>query len=144
MREGTLVAQRFDPVRGAVASDWVNVASPVGLEPLASAAGMFSVSQTGLLAYRSTAASATQLTWFDRSGTRLGTLGPREASLLDPALSPDGQRVAVRRTVDGNTDIWLIDDIRTTRFTSDPSQEQAPIWSPDGTRIGSAQPERAP
>jgi Tol biopolymer transport system component len=37
--------------------------------------------------------------------------------------------------VDSNTDIWLIDDARMMRFTFDPSAEQAPIWSPDGTRI---------
>ena len=137
MRDRTLVAQRFDPVRGALVGDPVSVAEPVGSEAYVFfPKGLFSASQTALLAYRSTAASATQLTWFDRSGARLGTLGARdENDLLDPALSPDGHRVAVRRTVDGNTDIWLIDDTRTTRFTFDPSLEQAPIWSPDGTRI---------
>jgi Tol biopolymer transport system component len=136
VRDETLVARRFDPARGALVGDPVTVASPVGSERLGYPGGLFSASQTGLIAYRAAATAATQLTWFDRSGTRLGTLGPRDANgLLDPALSPDGRRVAVRRTVDGNTDIWLIDDARMTRFTSNPSQEQAPIWSPDGTNI---------
>ena len=38
-------------------------------------------------------------------------------------------------TVENNSDIWLIDSARTTRFTSDPSTEFFPMWSPDGTRL---------
>jgi Tol biopolymer transport system component len=114
----------------------VSVASPVGSEQTPTVTGLFSASQTGLIAYRAAVGMATQLTWFDHSGRTLGTLGARdENALLDPALSPDGSRVAVRRAVNGNSDIWLIDDARTTRFTFDPSLEQAPIWSPDGSRI---------
>jgi Tol biopolymer transport system component len=137
VRDGTLVARRFDPGRAELVDDPASIGSPVGAEiGPGQPRGMFSISQTGLLAYSAAAATVTQLTWFDRSGTRLGTLGPRDANaLLDPALAPDGHRVAVRRTVDGNTDIWLIDDARMTRFTFDPSLEQAPTWSPDGTRI---------
>ena len=52
-----------------------------------------------------------------------------------PRLSPDGRRVAVYRTVQGNTDIWLLDADRTTRFTFDASLDRFPIWSPDGSRI---------
>jgi Tol biopolymer transport system component len=41
------------------------------------------------------------------------------------------------RSVDGNTDIWLIDISRDVlvRFTSSPAPEIYPIWSPDGQRI---------
>ena len=54
---------------------------------------------------------------------------------VDPALSPDGRRVAVSRTVQGNTDLWLLDAARTTRFTFDPAADRFPVWSPDGSRI---------
>jgi len=77
-----------------------------------------------------------QLTWFDRAGKASGTLGALdETGLIGPEVSPDGRRVAVTRTVEGNMDIWLLDGARTTRFTFDESPDQWPIWSPDGSRI---------
>jgi Tol biopolymer transport system component len=52
-------------------------------------------------------------------------------------LSPDGKRVAVQRSVNGNTDVWLIDAARgvPTRFTFDATIDSYPLWSPDGSRI---------
>jgi Tol biopolymer transport system component len=50
-------------------------------------------------------------------------------------LSPDGSRAAVVRTVQGNTDIWIVDSTRMTRFTFDPGTEFGPVWSPDGRYI---------
>jgi hypothetical protein len=55
--------------------------------------------------------------------------------LLVPRVSPDGHRVAAYRTVQGNTDIWLLDGTRTSRFTVDPARARGPIWSPEGSRI---------
>ncbi len=52
-----------------------------------------------------------------------------------PRISPDGRRVAVYRTVQGNTDIWLLDGARMSRFTFDAALDRVPIWSPDGSRI---------
>jgi Tol biopolymer transport system component len=101
-----------------------------------SSVGAFSVSAAGPIAYRAGAASRRQLTWFDRSGKALGTVGaPDENGLSFPMLSPDGRRVAVHRTVQGNADLWLLDDVRTTRFTFDVSLDRYAIWSPDGSRI---------
>jgi Tol biopolymer transport system component len=37
--------------------------------------------------------------------------------------------------VQRNTDIWLIDEARTTRFTFDPNIDRYPRWSPDGSRL---------
>jgi dipeptidyl aminopeptidase/acylaminoacyl peptidase len=130
MRRGALFAQHFDAARGAVASD------PV---PVADSVSGFSVSETGMLAYRTVGgATRRRLVWFDRSGKEVGTLGaPDENDLADPELSPDGRRVAVNRTVQGNTDIWLIETTRgvASRFTFDPAIDDHPIWSPDGSRI---------
>ncbi len=94
------------------------------------------MSATGLVAYRNLAGSQRQLTWFDRSGTALGTVGDAGRECLsNPRVSPDGRRVAVYRTVQGNTDIWLLDGTRTSRFTFDAAVDRFPIWSPDGSRI---------
>jgi Tol biopolymer transport system component len=78
------------------------------------------------------------LTWFDRHGNRLGTVG--EAGVYRTlSVSPDGKRVAAERTEPGtqNRDIWIFDaDGGTgTRLTTDPAWEAFPIWSPDGSRI---------
>ncbi|PYS23239.1 MAG: hypothetical protein DMG11_25670 [Acidobacteria bacterium] len=91
----------------------------------------------GIVAYRTGSIGGTQLTWVDRSGKSLGAIGAPMALLREVELSPDGKRVAVQRTVNGNLDIWLINTVRgmPTRFTFDPAFDQRPVWSPDGSRV---------
>ena len=79
-----------------------------------------------------------RLIWFDRSGQRLGAVGPI-ADHGNIEISPDGTRVAVAVT-DGtraSRDIWMynIGSGERTQFTSDPSDENWLIWSPDGARV---------
>jgi Tol biopolymer transport system component len=90
------------------------------------------------VAYRTAATVVRQLTWIERSGKTVGAVGaPDAATLANIELSPDGKRVAVNRTVNGNPDIWLIDAVRgiPTRFTFDASQDTQPVWSSDGSRV---------
>ena len=135
VRAGTLVAQRLDLDRAALTGNPVTLADPVVVDPTASAAAV-SVSASGLVAYRTGAGSRRQLTWVNRSGQALGPLGaPDENNLNIPSVSPDGQRVAVTRTVQGNRDLWLLDGPRTNRFTFDAAADTLAIWSSDGTRI---------
>jgi Tol biopolymer transport system component len=135
IRAGTLLAQRLDLGRGELTGDPVTVADPVTFDVVTSA-GAFSAPAGGLVAYRSGGAGQRQLVWFDRSGKTLGTMGaPDVDSLSGPRLSPDGRRVATWRTVQSNTDVWIVDATRTTRFTFDVSSDYYPIWSPDGSRI---------
>ena len=81
---------------------------------------------------------ASQLTWFDRTGHVLGTLGDA-APYAGLALSPDERRVAVTlgTGTPENVDIWVIDIARNirSRLTVDPGRDVSPVWSPDGTRI---------
>jgi serine/threonine protein kinase len=139
IRAGTLLAQRLDLARRELTGDLVTLADPVVFNGAGALTGAraVSVSATGVIAYRGGAAARrTQLSWFDRSGKPLGTFGaPDENNLSNPRLSPDGQRVAVHRTVQGNTDIWILDGDRTTRFTFDAKADTVPVWSPDGNRI---------
>jgi hypothetical protein len=133
--QGTLVARRFDAARGILTGDPVRVADSVRA---------FSVSAARPIAYRATVGEAArQLTWFDRSGQVLGTWGaPDENALWDPALSPDGHRVAVSRIVQGNPDVWLIDAARTTRFTFEPRSMVIPSGRQTGA--GSSSPRCGP
>jgi Tol biopolymer transport system component len=57
-------------------------------------------------------------------------------SVLTLDLSPDGQTLALTRSTEKDTSIWLLDVDRGTftRFTSDP-YSVLPIWSPRGDRL---------
>ncbi len=101
--------------------------------------GGFSVSDNGSLAYDPNAVTNNQqLTWVDRAGKPLGTVGP-VGEYEYPRLSPDGKRVAVvRRDPQSRTwDIYVIDLARGagSRLTFDPGEDRFPVWSPDGSRI---------
>ena len=79
-----------------------------------------------------------QLTWFDRAGKELGRLGPL-ADHGNLEISPDGSRVAVAvadRTL-RTRDIWMYDtgSGKREQFTSDASDENWLIISPDGGRV---------
>ena len=94
---GTLRAVRFDPVRLEVSGDPVPVVEQVLTKPNGTAD--FSLSRTGTLVYvAGTVSATTQLTWVDRAGRPTGTVGP-PGPYRNPALSPDGTRVAVERTI---------------------------------------------
>jgi hypothetical protein len=62
---------------------------------------------------------------------------PDSSGVLGPALSSDGRHVAMYRTVDGNSDIWLLELERGVRerFTMDAAGDVNPVWSPDRQRI---------
>ena len=80
----------------------------------------FSASAVGVLAYRPGGAARRQLVWVDRTGKVLGAIGsPDDDALVSPVIAPDGRRVAVHRTGQGNVDVWLMDVSRgvPSRFT---------------------------
>jgi Tol biopolymer transport system component len=135
--QGKLVARRFDPARGELSGDPITLSDSLASTPFGLfVARPFSASNTGHVVYRVGGPVTTQLTWFDRSGRALGSIAtPERAEPANPSLSPDGSRVAFDRTLQGNTDIWLVDGERLTRLTSDPAVDQFPIWSPRGDRI---------
>ena len=94
-----------------------------------------SVATNGVVAYRTGSASQRQLAWFDRTGTQLEPLGEPDATWGRPRLSPDGKRVVIGRTVQGNQDLWILEGMRANRFTFDAATDDIAIWSPDGRRI---------
>ena len=138
VRERTLMAQPFNAAKLQTTGDAVPIAEQVD-SISGNSQGQFSSSQNGVLAYTSGGGGGNvQLTWFDRSGKAVGTLGT-PGELEWPAISPDGSTVAVEQgDRQGNLrDVWLHDVARATatRFTFGPASNRFPVWSPDGTHI---------
>jgi serine/threonine-protein kinase len=93
----------------------------------------------GVLVYRKAGAGAAgmfTLQWFDPTGKR-EPLAIKAGDMGEPRLSPDGERVALRATEGGHTDIWVYDPHRDamTRLTFGGGYYQSPVWSPDGRYI---------
>ena len=132
----TLLGQAFDTARFEFKGEPFTVAEHVGRSTGFNIGA--SASGTGMLAYAAAMLQRGRLTWFDRAGNSLNSVGV-EGDYSDFRLSPNGQTLAVS-LVDPkawNPDIWLIDLTRggPSRFTVGSALSAAPVWSPDGARI---------
>jgi serine/threonine protein kinase len=135
-QQGALIARRVDLARTELKGEPVIVSARVSTE--ANGRSGFSVSTAGQVAFRTSGAQRSQLTWRDRAGAALGTAAEADTvGLSFPELSPDGSRVMAQRSVAGNWDIWWLDLERGSwsPLSRDPSNEQLPVWSPDSSRI---------
>jgi dipeptidyl aminopeptidase/acylaminoacyl peptidase len=140
VRQGALLAQRFDVGRRALRGGPIMVADSVTFDPMTGGAAI-STSDTSTFAYRSGHGTVTELAWFDRSGRPVGTIGSsQEGGWADLALSPDGRRVAAERTIQNQTALWLLDSSHQVLFAQagDDRMARYPIWSPLGDRIAFA------
>ena len=137
VRQGTLFARAFDQERLQLTGDEFRVAEHVAINARIAGELGLSASTTGSIAFR-TASGAGQrrVEWFDRSGKQIGALGA-DIEGFSPALSPDDRRVAFYQTRDGDQDIWWLEHGRGVglRLTTDPSGDNSPLWSRDGSRV---------
>jgi dipeptidyl aminopeptidase/acylaminoacyl peptidase len=124
------MAQRLDIGTGTVSGEAVSIAE------LVQGNASFSASENGVLIFRRGQGGRGQLTWFDRDGKPLGTVGEAEG-IFTPRISPDQKTVAFWKREGRSSDIWLFDGERgnTTRFTSGPEITVNPVWSPDGSSV---------
>ena len=76
------------------------------------------------------------MAWMNRTGA-LATLRAEPAAWYNAEFSPDGRRIAVDIRDGGQTDIWVHDWSRgtLTRITSETTNEEFPVWTPDGARL---------
>jgi Tol biopolymer transport system component len=136
VRDGVLLAQPFDPDKGRFTGEATPLVNDIHYFSSTGNAA-FSVSQNGLLAWRS-ARGNSRLVWMDRAGVELKSIG-RASFNPDGRLSPDGHRYAVG-VVDpkqGVSDVWIFDLDRDSseRVTFTPLDERAPVWAPDGRTL---------
>jgi Tol biopolymer transport system component len=138
VRDKTLVAQSFDPRSYVLSGEPHSLSEEVLYFPGVDRA-VYSISGGSVLVWQTgKGASLSQLTWFDRGGKAVGTVGV-PGTYNNVRLAPDGRRVAEDQTdADGrNIDIWVHEPARNvaTRLTFDPGLDQAAVWSPDGKQI---------
>ncbi|HEX8029017.1 MAG TPA: protein kinase [Vicinamibacterales bacterium] len=130
LRDANLMAQAFDPDRLELAGEPFLVSE----QAAGGRTAAFSVSRNGSLAFIGGSAAVSQLTWFDRSGERLASIGPSNV-YESTQLSADGRVVAFDRGTP--RDIWLLDVQRGTvnRVIADRTDDRQPLVSPDGASI---------
>jgi len=137
VNQGTLVAHPFDTGTRKLSGEPKVLAANI-LDVGQNHEFDFSVSETGALTYQ-VGSPNSQLTWFDRTGKKLSTVG-EVRPYVGAVLSRDGKTVATSLAdADGRVaDIWLVDltrDNLITRLTFEPSVEADPAWSPDGKQL---------
>lgn len=135
-RAGSLFAVPFDADRLEVKGSPVPVVERISWIPAIGFAD-YSFSNSGTLVYVSAAAAEerSRMLWVDRKGIATPLPAPARA-YVNPAVSPDGQVIAVSIGSEFSWDIWVYDLTRDmlTRLTSG-SPSIAPVWTPDGKHI---------
>jgi Tol biopolymer transport system component len=133
---GTLKAQPFDPVTRILSGEPELIAEDIAV---GGRHGVALQSNGNRVIYRTGPAGSTQqLTWFDRSGNRLGTVGeafPGGAGAM--SISPDGSRAVVNRYVNAIGEIFTVDLAtgEATQVSNFPANNSYPIWSFDGQSV---------
>lgn len=138
MRASALMARPFDPKRLTFNGDAAPIVEQVQRGTTLAGYAAFAAAANGWLVYqRAAGAGAFALTWFDRAGHRLETLG-EPGDLWGINLSPDGRNIAL--TVQESTavrNIWIYDILRRlrTRFTFSRASDDDGVWAPDGKSV---------
>jgi Tol biopolymer transport system component len=150
-RQGLLAAQPFDARSRRITGEPVSLEDePTSiLDPAFSftAGWATSVSRAGSLAYFSAPATNTRAVWMDLAGRITGALNLPAGHYETVSVSPDGARaVLVRSTSPSESSLWLVDLARgsASPLSSGHGRNDAPVWSPDGTRVVFASDREGP
>ncbi|MGH2669769.1 MAG: TolB family protein, partial [bacterium] len=130
VREGALMAQRFDPERLRLEGEPATIAGNVSPPTNRNSA---TLSATGNLLAFGGGTNPRRLAWFDRRGERLSTIETPTA-LHSPVLSSDEKRLLAQSFDADQSGVWLLDLERDApnRIVPDGSM---PMLSPDGNTL---------
>jgi serine/threonine protein kinase/Tol biopolymer transport system component len=138
VRAGTLFAQPFDVARLRVSGAAIPVADHVLANP-ANGRAAIGASDTGVLAFRTGSAGLmSELSWVDRAGKSLGTVG--DAGRYEQVrLSPDEKHV-VMSTIDETAGSHVLNTLDlgnniTSQLTFEAATVGDPVWSPDSASV---------
>ena len=146
LRDARLMALAFDPRTRETSGEPVAITESVAFSSTNGRAA-YTVSDNGVLAFRTAGILATsQMVWTDRLGKAVASVGP-PGDYMSPRLSPDESRLAVEShdLYTGTGDLWVFDLKRgpSTRYTTDGSHNNNPVWSPNSDAIVYASREGA-
>jgi Tol biopolymer transport system component/aminoglycoside phosphotransferase (APT) family kinase protein len=130
VRDGTLLAQRFDPSVARVAGEPQVVARGLYYRESWMSAGAHVAGDA--LTYIAYAPSLIKASWYDAAGRSAG-LAFEEADVSGLRLSADGLRIAYSRyePTRGADDLWMLEPSRAvkSRLTTSPADEDAGPWN---------------
>jgi Tol biopolymer transport system component/beta-glucanase (GH16 family) len=133
-RANVLMAQAFDPVTRQKQGDPVRVAEPLSGDGGSSYASL-SAASNGTILYTQGKARGFVLTWFDRTGRRLSTVGA-PGEYTNVALRGACVAVSLTQGAPANRDIWVLPETCAgTRLTTHAGIDATPIWSVDGKSL---------
>jgi len=136
MRRGVLFTVRFDAVKLETVGEPAAVLPGVEGDST-TGAGHYSISADSTLVHVPglSASGLRRLAWVDRTGQRTMIDIP-PAEFNEPAVSPDGKRLAVIVGTIGRSDIWTYELDRKvfSRLTFE-GHAASPAWAPDGKSI---------
>jgi serine/threonine-protein kinase len=100
------------------------------------------VARNGTLVYATGGAGKQELVWVTRDGKAQPVDPDWQANFGEPAISPDGKRLAVSMSPQGQPgrqigDIWIkqLDRGLSTRLTLSDKSNTTPAWTPDGRSV---------
>ena len=96
------------------------------------------ISENGTLVYGTSTGADRELVWVTRDGKAQPVDPDWHAPMQDPALSPDGRRVAVSiADQDGATSVWIkqLDRGPSIRVSLEGRVNVSPTWTPDGRSV---------
>jgi Tol biopolymer transport system component len=133
--DNTLMVRPFDVHRREFIGPAVMIGQSVQAD-LSSNRACFTASDNGLVAYHFWRGES-QLTWFDRAGNRMGTVGAPEL-FRGIEIAPDGkQAAAILSNGSGGESVWIYELSRgiKARFASSTASCTGAVWSPDASRV---------
>ncbi len=137
VRDGSLLAWKFDASSGKVSGDSIPIVDKVASDEI-TALSVFSVSAQGTLIYQlGTGSNGDRHVWMDATGKELSQLS--EPIVYGPTrISPDGSRIATPVISQfGNSPLWIWDLAGGTRSMVSSAKEyvDATVWSADGRTL---------
>lgn len=134
--DGLLMAQPFNLQTLSLTAEPEAIAAGV---PIGGRTAAALAASPDRVVYRTGAAgSLRQLTWYDRAGRVLGTVGePFATGAGAPSISPDGSQVVANVLVGGLGDIWTMDlaSGESRVVANFAGNDSYPIWSADGESV---------